>query len=181
MALRPLLMIFVLLSSPILASQEAQQELVARYENTDAYDVYDAILATDAASATSPLVISAVTEPSGMCLKPEGDWKRVLMSAIADYNEQNEKTYRLQPKFRMERQYELLTKQEIYARFKHPGEGGWVVLSAVGFNRQRTVAILWVSRGCPGLCGSGTFHVLHKIEGKWKPLDWKGTSCIIAS
>jgi hypothetical protein len=181
MALRSLLMIFVLLSSLILASQEAQQELVAPYENTDAYDVYDVILSTDAASATSPLVISAITEPSGMCLKPEGEWKRVLMPAIADYNEQNEKTYRLQPKFRMKQQYELLTKQEIYAHFKHPGEGGWVLLSAVGFNRRRTVAILWVSRGCPGLCGSGTFHVLHKTEGKWKPLEWKGTSCAIAS
>jgi len=175
-------MIFVLLSSLILASQEAQQELVAPYENTDAYDVYDAILSTDdAASATSPLVISAVTEASGMCLKPEGEWKRVLMPAIADYKEQNEKTYRLQPKFRMKQQYELLTKQEIYARFKHPGEGGWVVLSAVGFNRQRNFAILWVSRGCPGLCGGATFHVLHKIEGKWKPLEWKGSSCVIAS
>jgi len=181
MTFRSLLMIFVLLSSLILVSQDAQHELVAPYENADAYDVYDAILSIDAASATSPLVISAVTEPSGMCLKPEGEWKRLLMPAIADYNEQNEKTYRLQPKFRMKQQYELLAKQEIYARFKHPGEGGWVVLSAVGFNRQRTVAILWVSTGCPGLCGSGTFHVLHKIEGKWKPLEWKGKSCAIAS
>lgn len=174
-------MIFALLSSPILASQEAQQEQVAPYENTDGYDVYEAILSTYAASATSPLVISADTEPSGMCLKPEGKWKQVLMPAITDYNEQNEKTYRLQPKFRIKRQYELLTKQEIYARFKHPGKGGWVELSAVGFNRRRTVAVLWVSHGCPGLCGSGTFHVLHKEEGKWKPLEWKGTRCTIAS
>lgn len=170
-----------LLSSLIPPSQEAQQKLVAPYENADAYDVYEAILSTYAASPISPLVISADTEPSVMCLNPEGKWKRMLMSAIADYNEQNEKTYRLQPRFRMERQYELLTKQEIYARFKRPGEGGWVELSAVGFNRQRTVAVLWVSEGCPGLCGGGTFHVLHKKEGKWKPLEWKGTSCTVAS
>jgi len=116
-----------------------------------------------------------------MCLEPEGKWKPVLMPAIADYNEKNEKTYRLQPKFRMKQQYELLTKQEINARFTHPGEGGWVVLSAVGFNRQRTIAILWVSNECPGLCGGGTFHVLHKVEGKWKPLEWQGTSCAVAS
>jgi len=182
MALRFLPMIFALLSSLILGSREAQLELVAPYENADAYDVYDAILSTDAASPRSPLVISAITEPSGMCLQPEGEWKRLLMPAIADYNKENETTYGLQPKFRMKQQYELLTKQEIYARFKHPGEGGWVELSAVGFNRQRTVAVLWVRYGCPGgLCGSGSFQVLHKKNGKWKPLDWKGTRCEIVS
>jgi len=180
MAHRFLPVIFALLSSVILASQDTQPELVAPYENTDAYDVYEAIL-SKAASETSPLLISADTRPSGMCLEPEGEWKRVLMPAIVDYNKQNEKTYSLQPKFRTKGQYALLTKQEIYARFKHPGEGGWVELSAVGFNRERTIAVLWVSRGCPGLCGSGRFHVLHKKNGKWKPLERKGTSCIITS
>src|SRR5690348_936721 len=110
MALRFLPMIFALLSSLILGSREAQLELVAPYENADAYDVYDAILSTDAASPRSPLVISAITEPSGMCLQPEGEWKRLLMPAIADYNKENETTYGLQPKFRMKQQYELLTK-----------------------------------------------------------------------
>ena len=145
MALRFVLLTFALFSSLSITSQEAQQELVAPYQNSDAYDVYEALLSTDAASATSPLVISAETEPSGMCLKPEGEWKRTLMYAIADYNKKNAKTYRLQPKFRMKRRYELLTKEEIYDRFKHPGDGSWVELSAVGFNRKRTVAVVWVS------------------------------------
>ncbi len=183
MALRSVLLTFVLFSSLNITSQEAQHELVAPYEDSDAYEVYEALLSTetDAASATSPLVISAETEPSGMCLMPEGEWKRTLMHAIADYNKQNAKTYRLQPKFRMQRRYELLTKEEIHGRFKYPGDGRWVELSAVGFNSKRTVAVLWVSYGCPGLCGFGTFHVLHKKNGKWQPLDWKGTSCAIFS
>lgn len=181
MALRFVLLTLALFSSLTITSQEARPELVAAYQDTDAYDVYEAALSTDAASATSPLVISAETKPSGMCLKPEGEWKRILMHAIADYNKQNAKTYRLQPKFRMKRRYELLTREEIYARFKHPGDGSWVELSAVGFNKKRTVAVLWVSYECPGLCGSGTFYVLHKRNGKWQPLEWKGTSCVIAS
>ena len=181
MVLRLVLLTFALFSSLTITSQEAQRELMAAYENSDAYDVYDALLSTDTASATSPLVISAETEPSGMCLKPEGQWKRTLVHAIGDYNKQNATTYRLQPKFRMKRRYELLTKEEIYARFKHPGDGGWVELSAVGFNSQRTIAVLWVGYGCPGLCGSGTFYVLHKKNGKWQQLEWKGTSCVIAS
>ena len=181
MALPFVLLTFGLFPSLTITSQAAQPELVAPYQNADAYDVYEALLSTDAASATSPLVISAETKPSGMCLEPEGEWKRTLMHAIADYNKQNAKTYRLQPTFRMKRRYELLTKEEIYARFKHPGDGSWVELSAVGFNRKRTIAVLWVSYGCPGLCGFGTFRVLHKKNGKWQPLEWKGTSCAIAS
>ena len=180
MVLRFLLLEFAVLSILTLTSQEPQHEPIAPYENEEAYSVYDAVLFTGA-SATSPRVISADTESASMCLKPEGEWKRVLTPAIADYQQENEKTYRLQPKFGMNRKYELLTKQEIYARFKRPGEGGWVELSAVGFNRTRTVAVLWVNRGCPGLCGSGTFHVLRKKDGKWRPLEWKGTSCAVAS
>ena len=181
MAVRFLLLTFVLLSTLILTPQEAQQEIFVPYENTDAYDVYGAFLSTDAASATPPIVISAETEPSGMCLRPEGEWKRTLSDAIADYNEQNSKTYRLQPKFKTTKRYELLTKEEIRARFKRPGDGTWVELSAVGFNQKRTVAVVWVRHGCPGLCGSGTFHLFHKGNGKWQPLEWKGTSCVIAS
>ncbi len=181
MALHLALLMFALFSSLTITSQETQQKLVAPYENSDAYDVYQALLSPDAVNATWPLVISAETESSGTCLKPEGVWKRTLMQAIADYSGQNAKTYRLQPKLKMKRWYELLTKEEIYARFKHPGDGSWVELSAVGFNRKRTIAVLWVSHGCPGLCGSGTFHVLHKKNGKWQPLEWKGTNCVIAS
>jgi hypothetical protein len=179
--MRFLLLTFALFSSLTNASQERQRELVAPYENSDAYDVYGALLSAEHANATSPLVISVETEPSGMCLEPEGESKRTLMYAIADYNKQNAKTYRLQPKFKMKRRYELLNKEEIYARFKQPGEGRWVELSAVGFNRKRTVAVLWVSYGCPGLCGGGTFHVLHKKNRRWEPLEWKGTSCAIVS
>jgi len=181
MVLRFVLLTFALFSTLTITSQEAQHELVAPYENSDAYDVYEAVLATDVAGATSPLVISAETEPSGMCLEPEGEWKLVLMHAIADYKKQNAKSRRLQPQFRMKRRYELLTKKEIYARFKNPGDGSWVELSAVGFNSKRTIAVLWVSYECPGLCGSGTFHVLHKNNGKWQPLEWKGRSCVVAS
>jgi hypothetical protein len=181
MALRFVLLTFALFSSLTITSQEAQREPLAPYENSDAYDVYDALLSTDGTSATSPLVISAETESAGMCLRPEGEWERTLMHAMADYNKQNAKTYRLEPKFKMKRRYELLTKDKIYARFMHPGDGRWVGLSAVGFNSKRTIAVLWVSYGCPGLCGSGTFHVLQKKNGKWQPSKWRGTSCVVAS
>ncbi len=168
-----------LLSCLPVTSQNAQQVALCPYENSDAYDVYDAVLSTNA--DTSPLVIFSETIDGGMCLKPEGASQRVLMPAVIDYNKQAQQSYRLQPKFKLKRRYELLSHEEIKARFKKPGEGGWVELSAVGFNRKRTVAVVWVYHGCPGLCGNGTFQVLHKKDGKWQPLEWKGTNCVVAS
>jgi hypothetical protein len=176
-----LLLTFALLSSLTTTFQVAQPALVSLYQKSDAYDVYTALLSTEPANAVSPLLISAETQGSAMCLRPEGRWKRTLTHAIANYNEQNAKTYRLQPKFRMKGRYELLSQEEIHTRFKRPGDGRWLELSAVGFNWERTVAVVWVSYGCPGLCGSGTFHVLHKRNGKWQPLNWKGTNCVVAS
>jgi hypothetical protein len=42
------------------------------------------------------------------------------------------------------------------------------VLSAVGFNADKTIAAVWIYYDCGGLCGSGRLAVLRKAEGVWK-------------
>ena len=54
-------------------------------------------------------------------------------------------------------------------------------LSAVGFNVNKTVAVVYMGHYCGALCGGGGFHVLKKKDGKWVALDWKGSSCAWAS
>jgi hypothetical protein len=49
--------------------------------------------------------------------------------------------------------------------------------SAVGFNVDKPIAVVYMGHSCGPLCGGGTFHVLEKSEGKWKPFEWKGSSC----
>jgi len=64
---------------------------------------------------------------------------------------------------------------------EHPDSVGWIELSAVGFNHDKTVAIVYIGHHCGRLCGGGGFRVLRKAEGKWKGLTWKGGSCAWAS
>ena len=64
---------------------------------------------------------------------------------------------------------------------QYPDSGGLLEFSAVGFNPDKTIAVVYMGHSCGDLCGGGTFHVLEKIDGKWKPLEWKGSSCAWAS
>ena len=54
---------------------------------------------------------------------------------------------------------------------------GFVYLSAVGFNADKTVAVVSIGHWCGGLCGEGQYHVLQKKDGRWIPLEWKGDRC----
>jgi len=58
-----------------------------------------------------------------------------------------------------------------------PGSGGYVEMSAVGFNSDKTLALLYAGHSCGGLCGGGTYHLLKKADGKWTEINWPGTTC----
>lgn len=63
----------------------------------------------------------------------------------------------------------------------HPDSSGWIELSAVGFNADKTVAVIYHGHHCGNLCGGGGFTVLRKKEGKWQPWQFKGAGCAWAS
>ncbi len=79
----------------------------------------------------------------------------------------------------MDQPYEFVFEKEIEGVFsngvagwksfyeKYPDSGGYNELSAVGFNSDKTVAVVYVAHFCGGLCGGGGFHVLEKKEGKF--------------
>jgi hypothetical protein len=52
-----------------------------------------------------------------------------------------------------------------YARYPH--SSGLIFLSKVGFNANFTQAMLYAGRQCGGLCGSGSYLLLGKHDGKW--------------
>jgi hypothetical protein len=51
------------------------------------------------------------------------------------------------------------------ARF--PNNIGRFVVSHVGMNLNKTEALLYVDRLCPGLCGGGAYVLMHKVSGVW--------------
>jgi hypothetical protein len=56
-----------------------------------------------------------------------------------------------------------------------PHVSGVLQLSRVGFNRQKTLALLYYSYHCGVLCGQSGWVALHKVEGKWR-IEQFGTS-----
>jgi hypothetical protein len=178
--------VIVLASAQVKDSSEAKP-----YDDVEAYNVYSTILPNEwpwsAANATT-LVIRSETEPYAGCISPDKESEKVVGSAIADYKKENRTKWLLQRQFQIEKPYEIVNSDTIaivqkeggwngfYNRY--PNSGGWIELSAVGFNPSKTIAVVYAGHSCGGLCGGGMFHILQKVDGKWVPLRFKGvTSC----
>jgi hypothetical protein len=160
------------------------------YDDGEAYEIYSAIIPSEWPSSVAKaktLVIRRETRGYQMCLNPEGESQGRLAPAISDYVKRNEKPMLLQNSFSLDLPYHLLTADELKTIFdagswkefykQYPDSGGVIELSAVGFNKDKTVAVVYMGHSCGGLCGGGGFHVLQKKDGKWVPLAWKGMSC----
>jgi hypothetical protein len=188
--------IFLLITLPLLPQSAGvtKDELPVSYTDADAYEVYSTIIPSEwplLVAHSKTLVITSSTKGYKMCLSPEQESAEIIGPAISDYVRLNEKTWLLQQKFSLERPYRMLSSDESKAIFKeggwedfyrqYPDSGGMIELSAVGFNTDKTVAVVYMGHSCGMLCGGGGFHVLQKKDGKWIPLKWRGLSCAWAS
>ena len=158
------------------------------YEDDDAYQVYSSILPDD-----NPLVIRAATATHDLCLKPLDDQaEKVLRPALHDYVRLNSEPWLLREKWTEMPRYTILPEQELQAIFpsgtsgsasapgwqtfvqRHPTYPGWIEVSAVGFNHDKTVAVVYVGYHCGEDCAGGEFKALEKKDGKWRLLTGKG-------
>ena len=164
-----------------------------RYSDHDAYQIYDLLLPQEEVYSfgKGTIVIREETEanqavPEG-CLFP--DAVAQFKDAIADYNRLNHKRWLLQRSFEIERPYELVNSDTINSLLsgtawegfyqRYPDSGGFIVFSAVGFNQERTRALVYSGSSCGNLCGSWSFHLFQKANGHWKQVP--GVSCHTAS
>jgi len=187
--------IVVLIGSLAVFSQDTGSDRPApeAYNVPEAYEIYAAILPNEWTwkDAHSPaLLIQMETTAYGMCIHPDKESEDLLGPVIANYNEVNRKIWLLQRNFDIEKPYDLVPKKDIRHvlendavagvetfREEHPRYVGSLELSAVGFNPEKTVAVVYVGHDCGWLCGGGGFRVLEKKDGKWQALKWKGSSC----
>ena len=164
------------------------------YEDEEAYEIYSAILPWEwplRDAHAKGLIIQTETKGYQMCLRPDNEWQEKIGPAISDYVRSNLKPSLLQPKIKVSVPYQLIIVDELTSALqtvgwegfyqRYPDSGGWIELSAVGFNVDKTVAVVYMGHHCGPLCGGGGFHVLEKKDGKWVALDWKGSSCAWAS
>jgi len=183
-----LLVLAVLFPSPFQARQAVGAPL--DYQDPEAYVVYSMILPSDWVirdAHAKHLVILRETHVYQMCLRPEPEFEQTLGQAIKDYSRINSSAWLSQDKFDSAFSYELISNEKLTATL---GKGNWenfhayfpeskgfLEFSAVGFNEDKTIAVVYMGHSCGLLCGGGGFHVLEKKEGKWLPLHWKGSSC----
>jgi hypothetical protein len=180
-----------LLLALVLSSQTLSPKLES-YDLAEAYEVYTVVISSQFPSTdsrTNRLVIKAETKDSQMCLVPDEPSEKIIGSAIADYIKQNLQIRQLQRKFNLNKPYTLLADEEMTSSVQlspdkrhafhpiYPDFGGLIQLSAVGFNADKTIAVVFYEQSCGPLCGEGEFHVLQKQAGKWHPFAWKGSSC----
>jgi hypothetical protein len=57
--------------------------------------------------------------------------------------------------------------------------GGFIIVSPVGFNPDKTQAIVYSGSSCGSLCGRWSFHLLEKVAGKWR--EAPGVTCFSVS
>jgi hypothetical protein len=186
--------VFGLILLLLLFSSFPTQTTSSAYDDADAYEVYATILPSEwplSAAHAKQLVIRRETKSFQMCLIPDSEVQAKVGPAIADYLKLNERKWLLQPKLSFPSPYQFLETSKFDALIsqggwpeyyrQYPDSGGLIEFSAVGFNVDKTIAVVYMGHFCQIMCGGGTFHVLEKRDGKWKPLEWKGSSCAWAS
>lgn len=173
----------------------------ATYEDADAYAIYSVLLENEwpvrVAKAKRLVILTETSDHprSGggderICLVPAKGEEAIYEPLLAAYRELNRTTYILQPKFNASAPVELVNKDSIKAMFaekdidgwknfykKYPDSGGYISMSAVAFNADRTIAMVYMDHWCGGLCGAGGYHFLQKTDGKWTEFPWQGMSC----
>lgn len=172
------------------------------YDDAEAYAVYSAVLFKEwpvREAKAKALVIqlettgfkSFGTGDIGECLIPPKGEESIYEPVFNSYRDANKEPRVLLPKFTTAIPYRLVAKADFDAFFakdgigggweefykKYPNSGGINHMSAVGFNSDRTIAIVYVGHSCGGLCGGGTYHVLKKSDGRWAEIEWHGGSC----
>src|SRR6266446_749595 len=131
-----------------------KEEAAISYEEPEAYKVYSAVVPKDSLwREAKTLVIQIETRGNELCIQPDEEVERFIGSAIADYERVNQKKWALRSDIDIAKPYSLIHYDEIYNILKepngwktffqhHPDTGGYIVLSAVGFNPDKTVAVI---------------------------------------
>ncbi|MFN8579370.1 MAG: hypothetical protein U0163_00125 [Gemmatimonadaceae bacterium] len=57
---------------------------------------------------------------------------------------------------------------------RYPKSGGYLQLSAVGFDALRRRAMVYVAHHCGGLCGGGMHHLFERDGAIWREVDPAG-------
>jgi hypothetical protein len=159
----------------------------------DAYQVYAAIIPDEwpvAVAKAKRLVVTNTTITPPSC-PSDSPLETECNDVVSDFERQNATIWRLRELFPLDLPYDVVAHEEIMATFagsyaasgwesfyrEHPDSGGYISMSAVGFNASRTRAMFYLAHSCGDLCGGGTYHFLRKVDGVWRESSLKTSHC----
>ncbi len=170
----------------------AQEAATEPYSNDDAYQIYSFLLPSEESVrfAKGTLIIQEDTvtkrDPAA-CLSPAAT--NEFKDAIVDFQRVNKKRWRLKRQFESEKTYEIVSEETLKVVFengwwgafnkRYPESGGYIVFSAVGFNKDKTSALVFSGSSCGSESGEWSLHLLKKLDGKWRLTP--GVTCATVS
>jgi hypothetical protein len=158
---------------------EAAARTLAPEEQDDSYAIYSLLLRNEAPKGVDTWARAIIGETQRgrltMCLRPEPHQESVYLPLIKDFERKNKVPFTLQSKFDLP-VFRLISRDDVPKFLKeNPRSGIALEVSAVGYNEDRSRALVYVGHYCGMLCGGGTFHLLAKHGGKWQiDSDFRG-------
>ena len=153
------------------------------YNIAEAYKIYSLLIPREPSYAFGKdkvLIREEAVEGGSPCLTTSAAKK--FADAVVAFNRLRQKKWVLQPRFQLDKPYKLIGPEEIKALPDYPPQSAaasYVEMSTVGFNRDKTQAVLFMGSPCGGLCGEWRFHLFEKVHGKWQEVP--GVSCSMFS
>jgi hypothetical protein len=178
--------------SPVRGVARQSIKAASPYENPDAYGVYSAVLSMGGQwDDSKSLVILKelppkewpIGSPRG-ALQGDDEFRADFESIFEGFDKANKESLFLENRFAIQKAYRIVGSSELETAFhstvprirsdgwegfrqNFPNSTGYLILSAVGFNPKKTIAVVFVDYRCGGLCGSARYYVLQKRDGDW--------------
>jgi hypothetical protein len=184
--------IALVLLSPLRSDTRQSSRPAAPYEHADAYEVYSAVLSMGGPWEDSKsLVILQDLPPKDWPIGSPPDalhgnaaFRKQFDSIFRSFEQMNRQALSLENHFSLQKPYQIVGSAELEAAFHRtepglvhdgwegfrqsfPNSSGYLILSAVGFNAEKTMAVVFVDYRCGGLCASARYYILEKRDGRW--------------
>ena len=166
---------FNLVSVNLPTVEQNQNDLVPFFNPREEYEVYSAILANEKRE-DDVLIVSEDTTIGLIADATDLNQETSVLTEdiIQDFNSKIKKQHKLENNFSIKNKVVLLGEKESRENngsrtlfTKYPKARAILSFSRVGFNTNRTQALVYFTSWCNPLCGRGDFIFLQKVDGKW--------------
>ena len=177
-----------LLGALMFSANTAQPDASKPYEDPEAYAVYSALLSPN---SDKQAVMAQRTLVFENCYQPDDKWREELGPVVENYKKINQDRWDLVDA-NIRFPHKLISAEEMRMFFSKGAKAGWkkfnrkypdkalLLVSAVGFNSDKTVAMVATESDCGPLCGSGGMSFLRKVDGVWRKFYPSGTICTVS-